>query len=85
MNELALIANDIPHEHTLAVSNARTAIEHAHKAGELLTQAKKNVNHGEWGIKSTDEFFMIHKKNIQDIYGFLYIPKPDINKNYWEQ
>lgn len=202
MNELALIASDIKQEHTLAVNSARTAIEHAHKAGELLTEAKKQVKHGqwgqwmkdnlpfsertaqaymrvsktqlsadlsidetlalmakpkkelpvfnlgdyvafshkptnqgfiyyciaehpdhkgyyllskmeffkgensggvqtwskrgihcsfmphildEWGIKAMDEFLMIPKKNIQDIYDFLYIPKPDPNKNYWEQ
>jgi len=46
---LPAIAKDINQEHELAISSARTAIEHAHKAGTLLTEAKAQVKHGEWG------------------------------------
>lgn len=31
------------------ISSARTAVEHAHKAGQLLIEAKKDVSHGQWG------------------------------------
>jgi len=48
MNELKVIAQDINREHGLAISSARTAIEHAHNAGKLLLEAKTSVEHGEW-------------------------------------
>ena len=42
------LATDINREHELAEQAARTAVEHAMKAGELLTEAKATVAHGEW-------------------------------------
>lgn len=48
MNELVSLAAEINREHNLAEQMAKTAIEHALKAGELLLQAKDQCGHGEW-------------------------------------
>ena len=49
MNELTVLAQDIKREHNLAVTSARTAVEHAKKVGVLLLEAKQTVSHGQWG------------------------------------
>ncbi|MDA1136423.1 MAG: DUF3102 domain-containing protein [Proteobacteria bacterium] len=46
--ELIIIADDINKQHQLSIKSAKTAIEYAHKTGELLTEAKLYVKHGEW-------------------------------------
>jgi len=48
MNELVSLAAEINKEHNLAEQMAKTAIEHALKAGELLIQTKSQCSHGEW-------------------------------------
>lgn len=56
--QLSVIAADINNEHKLAIGAAKTAIEHAHKAGQLLIEAKQDVEHGQWGewVKSNCPF-----------------------------
>lgn len=46
---LTSLAERINDEHRLAEDAARSAVEHAVKAGELLIEAKGKVAHGEWG------------------------------------
>lgn len=48
MNELMSLAAGINREHNLAEQMAKSAIEHALKAGELLIQAKAQCKHGGW-------------------------------------
>ena len=45
---LADLAERINAEHDKAESTFKTAFDHAMKAGELLTEAKAAVPHGEW-------------------------------------
>lgn len=45
---LAGLATAIQSEHDAATTAARTAIEHAIRCGELLTEAKAQVPHGGW-------------------------------------
>ena len=40
------VANEINAQHRLAVQHAGSAIEHAKRAGELLTQVKAGLPHG---------------------------------------
>ncbi len=47
-SELTQLAEQITCEHALAREAARSALEHARVAGELLLQAKEQVAHGEW-------------------------------------
>jgi len=47
-NELTTIAERIKAEHHAAVVAAGTAIEHAIACGQLLIEAKAQVQHGEW-------------------------------------
>jgi Protein of unknown function (DUF3102) len=42
------ITSDIQKHHLLAQAAAKTAVEHALKAGKLLVQAKAAAKHGEW-------------------------------------
>jgi hypothetical protein len=42
------LAAEITAAHLAAIGAARTAIEHARRCGELLTQAKAAVPHGQW-------------------------------------
>ena len=42
------LATEINREHELAVESARDAVNRACRAGRLLFQAKKRVDHGEW-------------------------------------
>lgn len=48
MSELISLAAEINREHHQAEQMARTAIEHALKAGELLIKAKAQCAHGKW-------------------------------------
>jgi hypothetical protein len=48
MTALDKLAADIRSEHEACVQHARSAVEHAIKAGELLIEAKSQVKHGEW-------------------------------------
>lgn len=43
------LAAEINREHKAAQDAARSALEHAIRAGELLIQAKEGIAHGEWG------------------------------------
>ena len=45
---LPRLATDINREHELAEESARSAVEHAYRAGNFLIQAKHRVKHGEW-------------------------------------
>jgi hypothetical protein len=45
---LGELAAQINEEHQRCVEAARTAVEHARKAGELLIQAKAALPHGDW-------------------------------------
>jgi hypothetical protein len=45
---LAQLAEQINAEHASALSAARTALEHARRAGQLLAEAKKQCPHGQW-------------------------------------
>jgi hypothetical protein len=45
---LSDLAAKINAEHQRALSAARTALEHARRAGELLTEAKAQCQHGQW-------------------------------------
>jgi hypothetical protein len=49
--DLALdeLANEINAEHAKAEAAARSAVDHALRAGELLIEAKGQCQHGEWG------------------------------------
>ena len=42
------LAERIAAEHTACESAARDSLAHAHRAGELLLEAKREVGHGEW-------------------------------------
>jgi hypothetical protein len=42
------LAAEITRLHELAVASFRTSLDHALKAGELLTEAKAQLRHGEW-------------------------------------
>jgi hypothetical protein len=46
--ELASLAADIRKEHEACEADARSAVEHAIRAGELLIEAKARTKHGEW-------------------------------------
>lgn len=45
---LISIASDINAAHALVCQAATSALEHARRAGELLSQAKDDVSHGAW-------------------------------------
>lgn len=45
---LEFLAAQINSEHASGLDNARSAVEHARRAGELLLQAKQRLRHGEW-------------------------------------
>lgn len=45
---LSAAASEIKHEHRMAITHARSALEHGRRAGELLTQAKSTIPHGSW-------------------------------------
>jgi hypothetical protein len=51
MNELSVkqLAKQINDEHERANRAIRDALTHAFTCGELLTQAKANLKHGDWG------------------------------------
>lgn len=46
--KLPELAEQITREHALACGAARSALEHAKRAGEFLTQAKRQTKHGDW-------------------------------------
>jgi Protein of unknown function (DUF3102) len=46
--ELDNLARRINDAHDLAEKSARTALEHAHKLGKMLVEAKACVRHGDW-------------------------------------
>jgi hypothetical protein len=48
MTALTSIAVEIRREHEAASTAARSALQHARRAGELLTQAKTALRHGAW-------------------------------------
>jgi len=48
VDSLSSIAQRINDHHGQATRHAKTAIDHARQAGELLLEAKALVNHGEW-------------------------------------
>lgn len=50
------LAKQIQAEVDAAEHDARSAIEHAAKAGALLLEAKASVKHGEWGAWISDNF-----------------------------
>ena len=45
---LAALSADINREHQLATEHAHAALAHAHRAGDLLRDAKATVGHGRW-------------------------------------
>lgn len=45
---LSALADQINEQHSQATRHATTAIEHARQAGELLSQAKQQIPHGDW-------------------------------------
>jgi DNA N-6-adenine-methyltransferase (Dam)/Protein of unknown function (DUF3102) len=47
-NELSQIAIEINEQHKQATRKARSALEHANKAGQALAKAKSLVEHGQW-------------------------------------
>ena len=47
-SELSTLATEINSHHSQAFNHAKSAMEHARQVGELLTQAKSLVPHGEW-------------------------------------
>lgn len=52
MNDIAItlpsLAEQINIEHAAAEKHARTALDHALRAGDLLIQVKSQIGHGEW-------------------------------------
>ena len=48
VNDLGVLARRIVETHDAAMSAARTAVERAVECGQLLTEAKAKVPHGEW-------------------------------------
>lgn len=46
--KLTLIATELRHEVEQAEGHWQSAVQHAIQAGELLTEAKAQVKHGEW-------------------------------------
>lgn len=48
MSQITAIAAQINAEHSKAVTAAETALNHAFRVGELLTEAKEKIIHGEW-------------------------------------
>lgn len=47
-SELSTLATEINSHHSHALNHATSAIENARQAGELLTQAKSMLPHGQW-------------------------------------
>jgi Protein of unknown function (DUF3102) len=47
--DLTILSKEIVKEQNSARQAAQSAIEHAIRCGELLTQAKAKVKHGQWG------------------------------------
>lgn len=47
---LVYLAAEINAAHQQAEASAWTAVEHAAKAGELLTEAKAQIDHGSWAV-----------------------------------
>ena len=54
--DLATLSADINREHHLATEHATAALEHAHRAGELLRDAKASVGHGQWAEWIAEHF-----------------------------
>lgn len=48
INQLVNIADEINREHSLAMSHADIAVDHAKRAGTLLLQVKNSLPHGEF-------------------------------------
>jgi len=48
MSSLTALAADIQREHEAAHGKAREALEHARRAGDLLIEAKEQLEHGAW-------------------------------------
>ncbi len=47
-SSLSALASQINDQHDRATGHAKSALEHARQAGELLQQAKQQIPHGEW-------------------------------------
>jgi hypothetical protein len=56
MNEMKQLVTDITNAHREACGAARTALDHARKAGELLLKAKSRTAHGGWLLWLTSNF-----------------------------
>lgn len=54
--ELAGLASEINEEHRRCEEALRSGLAHALRAGELLEEAKRHVNHGEWGAWLAENF-----------------------------
>jgi predicted transcriptional regulator len=48
---LGKLAEEINAEHRACEAALRSGLRHAVRAGELLTEAKGQVKHGEWGTR----------------------------------
>jgi hypothetical protein len=48
MTDIDSLAVEIRREHSACVESARGMAEHARRCGELLSEAKRHVPHGEW-------------------------------------
>jgi len=57
-NRLPVLAAEINESHRLSLKHATKAIEHAMRCGEMLTEAKAKVAHGQWlpGLRENVEF-----------------------------
>lgn len=65
MSDLTRLISAIRSEHALASSAADTAVEHAHRCGTLLLEAKQTVGHGAFG-KWLAENFPGSERTAQD-------------------
>jgi ElaB/YqjD/DUF883 family membrane-anchored ribosome-binding protein len=47
-DSLTNLASEINSQHEQAIQHAKSSLEHARRAGELLQQAKQQIEHGKW-------------------------------------
>lgn len=80
--KLTLIATELHHEVEQAEQHWQSAVQHAIRAGELLTEAKGQVKHGEWlpwltsnfpGSRRTAQGYMRLAANAEDAQALAHL------------
>jgi predicted transcriptional regulator len=62
---LGKLAEEINAEHRACEAALRSGLRHAVRAGELLTEAKGQVKHGEWGTWLSANFVLTEFYEVQ--------------------